>query len=162
MVMHSSILACRIPQTEESGRLLSMGSQRVRYDLVTKQDKEKKQTKKKNNIVSTWAAFILSPINWDGWTTWMLLVLLVLLSHFSRVRLLVTPWTAAYKAPPSMGFSRQEYWSGVPLPSPTWMLVLGNSLIRTDHWSISLESRVKAEVHKWPANKQIILPIYTN
>ena len=38
----------------------------------------------------------------------------------SRVRLLVTPWTAAYQAPPSMGFSRQEYWSGVPLPSPTW------------------------------------------
>ena len=33
----------------------------------------------------------------------------------SRVRLLVTPWTAAYQAPLSMGFSRQEYWSGVPL-----------------------------------------------
>jgi len=31
---------------------------------------------------------------------------------------LVTPWTAAYQAPPSMGFSRQEYWSGMPLPSP--------------------------------------------
>ena len=37
----------------------------------------------------------------------------------SRAQLLVTPWTAAYQAPPSMGFSRQEYWSGVPLPSPT-------------------------------------------
>ena len=36
----------------------------------------------------------------------------------SRVRLLMIPWTAAYQAPPSMGFSRQEYWSGVPLPSP--------------------------------------------
>ena len=34
------------------------------------------------------------------------------------IRLLVTPWTAAYQAPPSMGFSRQEYWNGVPLPSP--------------------------------------------
>ena len=34
----------------------------------------------------------------------------------SRVRLLVTPWTAAHQAPPSMGFFRQEYWSGVPLP----------------------------------------------
>ena len=33
----------------------------------------------------------------------------------SRVRLLATPWTTAYQAPPSMGFSRQEYWSGVPL-----------------------------------------------
>ena len=37
----------------------------------------------------------------------------------SRVRLLTTPWTAAHQAPPSMGFSRQEYWSGVPLPSLT-------------------------------------------
>ena len=36
----------------------------------------------------------------------------------SRVQLLVTPWTAAHQAPPSMRFSRQEYWSGVPLPSP--------------------------------------------
>ena len=38
-----------------------------------------------------------------------------LLSH---VRPSVTLWTAAHQAPPSMGFSRQEYWSGVPLPSP--------------------------------------------
>ena len=42
----------------------------------------------------------------------------------SRVQLIATPWTAAYQAPPSMGFSRQEYWSGVPLPSP----ILENSL----------------------------------
>ena len=38
----------------------------------------------------------------------------------SRVRLLATPWTAAYQAPPSMGFSRQDYWSGVP--SPSWLV----------------------------------------
>ena len=36
----------------------------------------------------------------------------------SRVRLYVTPWTAAHQAPPSMGFSRQEYWNGLPFPSP--------------------------------------------
>ena len=46
----------------------------------------------------------------------------------SRVWLLATPWTAAYQAPPSMGFSGQQYWSGVPLPSPndmtTWGLFL--------------------------------------
>ena len=40
----------------------------------------------------------------------------------SRVQLFATPWTAAYQAPPSMGFSRQEYWSGVPLPSLDPML----------------------------------------
>ena len=48
----------------------------------------------------------------------------VKVKSLSRVRLLATPWTAAYQAPLSMGFSRQEYWSGVPLPSPlitlTW------------------------------------------
>ena len=38
----------------------------------------------------------------------------VQVKSLSRVRLLATPWTAAYQAPPSMGFSRQEYWSGVP------------------------------------------------
>ena len=36
----------------------------------------------------------------------------------SRVRLFATPWTVAYQAPPSVGFSRQEYWSGLPFPSP--------------------------------------------
>ena len=36
----------------------------------------------------------------------------------SRVRLFVTPWTVAYQAPLSMGFSRQDYWSGLPFPSP--------------------------------------------
>ena len=41
----------------------------------------------------------------------------IVLSCFSHVRLLATPWTAAFQAPPSMGFSRQEYWSGMPLPS---------------------------------------------
>ena len=43
----------------------------------------------------------------------------VKVKSLSRVRLLATPWTAAYQAPLSMGFSRQEYWSGVPLPSQT-------------------------------------------
>ena len=43
----------------------------------------------------------------------------VKVKSLSRVRLLATPWTAAYQAPLAMGFSRQEYWSGVPLPSPT-------------------------------------------
>src|SRR5574341_824546 len=46
------------------------------------------------------------------------LLLLLLLSHFSCVRLCVTPETAAHQAPPSLGFSRQERWSGLPFPSP--------------------------------------------
>ena len=55
-------------------------------------------------------------------TTWeasnVRLLLLLLLSRFSRVRLCVTPYTAAHQAPPSLGFSRQEHWSGLPFPSP--------------------------------------------
>ena len=45
-------------------------------------------------------------------------ILLLLLRRFSRVRLCETPWTAAYQAPLSMGFFRQEHWSGLPFPSP--------------------------------------------
>ena len=40
------------------------------------------------------------------------------MKSLSHVRLFATPWTVAYQAPPSMGFSRQEYWSGLPFPSP--------------------------------------------
>ena len=46
------------------------------------------------------------------------LLLLLLLHRFSHVRLCVTPETAAHQAPPSLGFSRQEHWSGLPFPSP--------------------------------------------
>ena len=72
---------------------------------------------------------------------WMLLLLL---SRFSCVRLLATPWTTAYQAPLSMGFSRQEYWSGVPLPSPChWigLIYFCSSLSRTQaHCSPLLSS----------------------
>ena len=46
----------------------------------------------------------------------------VKVKSLSHVRLLATPWTAAYQAPPSMGFSRQGYWSGMPLPSLTSLI----------------------------------------
>ena len=55
-----------------------------------------------------WVAISFS----NAWT-WKVKV-----KSLSPVWLLATPWTAAYQAPPSMGFSRQEYWSGLPLPSP--------------------------------------------
>ena len=71
--------------------LQTMGSQSVRHDLATEQQQN---------------------------TTQPLLLLLLLLSRFSRVRLCVTLWTAAHQAPPSLGFSRQEHWSGLPFPSP--------------------------------------------
>ena len=52
----------------------------------------------------------------------------VKVKSLSGVRLFVTPWTAAHQAPPSMGLSRQEYWSGLPLPSPFSLLELSISL----------------------------------
>ena len=55
----------------------------------------------------------------------------VKVKSLSRVWLLATPWTVARQAPPSMGFSRQEYWSGVPLPSPT--TVVSSSLFDNSH-----------------------------
>ena len=61
----------------------------------------------------------------------------------SRVRLLATPWTAAHQAPPSMGFSRQEYWSGVPLPSPNEDLVQPKSKI--DKQIIFKNTKIKHE-----------------
>ena len=50
----------------------------------------------------------------------------VKVKSLSHVRLLATPWTGAYQAPPSMGFSRHEYWSGLPLPSPLKFTVILN------------------------------------
>ena len=55
----------------------------------------------------------------------------VKVKSLSRVQLLATPWTAAHQAPPSMGFSRQEYWSGVPLPS---LLTAARHIIFTWSW----------------------------
>ena len=52
--------------------------------------------------------------------------LLLLLSRFSRVGLCATPETAGHQAPPSLGFSRQEHWSGLPLPSPCLSLATYN------------------------------------
>ena len=59
---------------------------------------------------------------WEGYfetpVCHLLGLLVLLLSRFSRVQLCSTPWTAAHQAPPSLGFSRQEHWSGLPVPSP--------------------------------------------
>ena len=56
-------------------------------------------------------------VNWI-WINTIKPLLLLLLSHFSRVQLCVTPYIATHQAPPSLGLSRQEHWSGLPLPSP--------------------------------------------
>ena len=60
---------------------------------------------------------------WQGSLGFLIVIkflslLLLLLNHFSRVRLCAAPQTAAHQAPPSLGLSRQEHWSGLPFPSP--------------------------------------------
>ena len=56
---------------------------------------------------------------------WEVLRMCCVLSRFSHVGLFETPWTVAHQAPLSMGFSRQEYWSGLPFPSPRDLLEPG-------------------------------------
>ena len=63
--------------------------------------------------------------------------MLLLLSRFSHVRLYATPQTAAHQAPPSLGFSRQEHWSGLPFPSPRVIIELFKDVRRWPHKFIS-------------------------
>ena len=75
-------------------------------------------------------------------------MLLLLLSHFSRVRLCANPWTAAHQAPPSLGFSRQEYWSELPFPSPMHACVLSRfSCVRLSAapWTVAHQSPLSTE-----------------
>ena len=78
------------------------------------------------------------------WSFHLLLLLLLLLSCFSRVRLCATPKTAAHQAPPSLGFSRQEHWSGLPFPSP---------MRESEKWKWS---RSVMSVSSWPHGLQPI------
>ena len=78
---------------------------------------------------TVWATREAHPCQWWAWSVaisfsnaWKWKVKVKSLSH---VQILATPWTAAYQAPPSMGFPRQEYWRGVPLPSPQSFIYLG-------------------------------------
>ena len=64
----------------------------------------------------------------------------------SHVWLLATPWIAAYQAPPSMGFSRQEYWSGVPLPSLSGLLGKANQCFQ-EHFQQLITLRM---LFSWP------------
>ena len=68
--------------------------------------------------ILSWATSFCSNSNFSPHCWSLLLLLLLLISHFSRVRLCATPEMAAHQAPPSLGFSRQEHWSGLPFPSP--------------------------------------------
>ena len=95
------------------------------------------------------------PISFSNAWKWKVKV-----KSLSRAWLLVTPWTAAYQAPPSVGFSRQEYWSGVPLPSPLALLVK-QKLIRYKgrHFQYVLSRDRKKYVYRWLWYKVIVLNV---
>ena len=65
----------------------------------------------------------------------------------SRVRLFVTPWTVAHQAPLSMGFSRQEYWNGLPFPSPGDLPDPGIEARSPALWADSLPSEPPGKPH---------------
>ena len=117
MATHSSTLAWKIPWIEQPGMLQSMGSQRVRHNWTT-------SLTHSLTPVSLW--LVLWAWTWvsfaDGFQHPLINGCLTAICDFrkkerkvkslSHVQLFATPWTVAYYAPPSMRFSRQEYWSG--------------------------------------------------
>ena len=123
MATHSRILAWRIPWTKKPGRLQPMELHRIRHaaaaaakslqlclTLCDPRDSSPPGSPVPGILQARtleWVAIAFS----NAWK-WKVKVKLL-----SRVQLFTTSWTVAYQAPPSMGFSRQEYWSGVPLPS---------------------------------------------
>ena len=131
MATHSSILARKIPWTEEHGRLQSTGLQKVGNDLATMHTAAAAKSLQSCPTLCSpidgsppgspipgilqartleWVAISFS----SAWK-WKVKV-----KSLSRVRPSATSWTAAYQAPLSTGFSRREYWSGMPLPPPNY------------------------------------------
>lgn len=101
MATHSSILAWRIPWIEESAGLQSMGSQRVGCYEATNTHRHTNTHTKHTNLPQ-----------------WVNICPASMLSCFSRVQFCATSWTIACQTPLSMGFSRQPYWSRMPVPVP--------------------------------------------
>ena len=99
MATHSSILAWRIPWTEEPGGYSPWGSQRVRHDW---------RDSRQHNLPPYFGIYFTQFLNHED--------MLVVVAQ--SCPLFATTWTVTCWAPLSMGFSRQEYWSGLPCPSP--------------------------------------------
>ena len=128
MAIHSSVLAWRIPGMAVPGELPSVGSQSQTRLKWLSSSSSIRGTYQPGKFIFQCSIFLpfhtihgvlkARILKWfsipfsSAWK-WKAKV-----KSLSCVQLSATLWTAAYQAPPSMGFSRQEYWSGVPLPSP--------------------------------------------
>ena len=123
MTTHASILAWRIPWTEESSGLQCMGLQRIRNDwsdlACTHICFEEKCFHLLNQMKAASAKYFHKS-NKNLKQIYMLILSLLSLSvsHSVVSNSLGSPWTVACQAPLSIGFPRQEYWSGLPVPSP--------------------------------------------
>ena len=82
----------------------------------------------------------------------------------SHVRLFATPWTVAHQAPPSMGFSRQEYWSGLPFPSlwVVWNTVLNKKIFRrfVGHGNVNIPCHKYTHTHTYTKSLPSYLKIF--
>ena len=105
----------------------------------------------KTAILWIWMQFRTSVLTTDFY---ILSLLLLLLSRFSRVRLCATSEMAAHQAPPSLGFSRQEHWSGLPFPSPRGL--------KTKSWKELPEETSWLKVHSrivtWEGDQDMVSP----
>ena len=93
----------KIPQIMQRGQKIKQRPQKQTESLCSGQDMKIKEDATRGWFPTEQAATL-------GWLSFMLML--------THVQLFVTPWTVAHQAPPSMGFSRQEYWSGLPFPPP--------------------------------------------
>ena len=143
MATHPSILAWRIPWTEAPGRPQSMGLQELDMTQELNNDDGfsvlKLRLVDRKSLEFRIAHFLFQIVHGYYFENYLFYhtvapsadvdgvrhradirssLLLLLLSHFSHVRFCATPQTAAHQAPLSLGFSRQEHWSGLPFPSP--------------------------------------------
>ena len=129
MAPHSSTLAWKIPWMEEPGRLQSMGSLRVRQDWATSlslftfihwRRKWQPTPMFLPGESQGWGSLVGCRL-WghteSDWSDLAAAAAACLLSRFSHVWLFVPLWTVACQSPLSVGFSRSEYWSGLPCPS---------------------------------------------
>ena len=114
MATHSGTLAWKIPWTEKPGRLQSMGQQsRTRLSDFTFTFTPEAFLVPTDRRSQDFLASISTRAN-----SYNIYTYACMLSHFSHVQLFATLWTVAHQSPLSMGFSRQEYWSGLPCPPP--------------------------------------------
>ena len=169
MAAHSSVLAWRIPGTGEPGGLPSMGLHRVGHDW--------------SDLAAAAVAFFIvqlsHPYMTIGKSTGVGFIAFskawkwkVKVKSLSRVQLLVTPWTAAYQAPPSIGFSRQEYYLShqesplknihIKKKKLNWSVMIANETVKNDLCVRKQRTagKIKSQVTWTPTIKDSVLALH--